>query len=185
MSGDLIIDGAIYAIDCVTRFLPSHPNDGITVDVEDYAILNNPALRIINKTRHKKRKLYAELCYRRNDGKMMHEALHRIVMGVTDPNVLVDHKDGNGLNCRRKNLRTATRADNARNTSVRSDSLTGVKGVSRLKSGKFIARIFFLRERMHLGTFDTVGEAAAAYRAAAKVVHGSFANDAETEEVKG
>lgn len=41
--------------------------------------------------------------------------LHRAVLGETNPRILVDHRDGDGLNCRRGNLRRSTKRVNARN----------------------------------------------------------------------
>jgi len=41
--------------------------------------------------------------------------LHRVILGITDPTILVDHRDGNPLNNVRSNLRLATRAQNGSN----------------------------------------------------------------------
>src|SRR5579859_2041169 len=42
------------------------------------------------------------------NGKDTNESLHRFILGVADQTTQVDHKDGNGLNNRRRNLRKAT-----------------------------------------------------------------------------
>jgi hypothetical protein len=56
--------------------------------------------------------------------------MHRLIMGVTDQKVLIDHVDRDGLNNRRSNLRIADRSLNAHNCKVREDSTTGIRGVS-------------------------------------------------------
>lgn len=43
------------------------------------------------------------------------EYLHRLILGVQDPSIKVDHENGNGLDCRKHNLRTATQSQNLHN----------------------------------------------------------------------
>src|ERR1700756_4859297 len=45
--------------------------------------------------------------------------LHRRIMGVTDTRIKVDHENRDTLNCRRKNLRVGTTANNAHNSKSR------------------------------------------------------------------
>lgn len=84
----------------------------------------------------------------------------------------VDHRDHDGLNCRRSNLRPLTGAktrtlQNA-NTRAHKDGRIGLKGVRALK-GKYQARITVRGKRRPLGCFRTAEEAARAYdRAAAR-----------------
>jgi len=49
---------------------------------------------------------------------------------------------------------------------VSKNSKTGVKGVSKLKNGRFRAYINLARKQRHLGTFDSLEEAAAARKEA-------------------
>ena len=92
------------------------------------------------------------------------------------PTTFIDHHDGNGLNNCWKNLRAASRAQNNRNSKVRSTSKIGIKGVQRHRSGKFTAKIQFNKEQHYLGLFDTAEEAGKAYEAAAKRFYGEFAH---------
>src|SRR5687767_569491 len=54
--------------------------------------------------------------------------LHRFIMPVEDT-VIIDHKDRNGLNNQRDNLRISSFADNARKVTARRNNTSGFKGV--------------------------------------------------------
>jgi hypothetical protein len=89
---------------------------------------------------------------------------------------LVDHKDGNGLNNARSNLRLATNAQNTINSRRSSRNKSGYKGVSWNKENhKWYAYIKINGRNKHLGTFDTPEDAYAVYCAAAIEHHGEFA----------
>lgn len=86
----------------------------------------------------------------------------------------VDHRDGDGLNNRRLNLRPATGAQNVANMKMHARNRSGAKGVWR-HGRKWRATIQRNGKNWHLGGFDTVEEASAAYQAAARELHGEFA----------
>lgn len=48
---------------------------------------------------------------------------------------------------------------NALTQNVSSNSKTGIKGVTKIKDGKYIAYIKFRGKRIHLGTYDDIDEA--------------------------
>jgi hypothetical protein len=96
--------------------------------------------------------------------------LHRLLMG--DPLLQVDHINGDGLDCRRANMRLATPAQNRQNT--RRKNCLGFTGIYAQRGGRFTARIHDGRRRISLGTFDTPHEAGAAYAAAAAERYGEF-----------
>lgn len=101
--------------------------------------------------------------------------MHRMVVGCNSK-ILIDHKDGNGMNNTRENLRVATSTQNNRNARLRKDSTTGFKGVHFKKaSRKFQAHIRVDGERIYLGCFLTPEEAHAAYCKAAQRHFGVFA----------
>lgn len=102
--------------------------------------------------------------------------MHRLI-NSTPAKQKTDHRDGNGLNNQRTNLRTATSAQNAWNVRPHKDGESRFKGVSRnSKKGKpWIAGIGVDGKRRHLGTFATEEDAAHAYAIAAKELYGEFA----------
>lgn len=101
--------------------------------------------------------------------------VHRLVTGARKGTV-VDHIDGNRLNCKRANLRIGTKAQNGFNRGKASHNTTGFKGVSLCKAtGRFRAEIRANRIRHKLGRFQQAEDAARAYDAAARRLHGAFA----------
>lgn len=110
----------------------------------------------------------------RRDGKQASLRMHRILLGAPE-NLQVDHKDGNGLNNRRSNLRLATDPENKHNARTRVDNTSGAKGVVRMKAtGRFCACIRVRGKKHHLGTFKDLASAAAAYARASVELHGEF-----------
>jgi hypothetical protein len=103
------------------------------------------------------------------------QLLHRFILGVTDPEIQVDHEDHNGLNCQRNNLRKCVRGENDGNRRKARGS-SQYKGVSWSKSkGKWRAYITIERT-VHLGYFTDEVQAALAYDAAARIRFGVFSN---------
>jgi hypothetical protein len=101
--------------------------------------------------------------------------LHRLIMGVTDPRVLVDHRDRNTLDCRRRNLRKSNHQTNAQNSKSRKGS-SKYKGVWWYPAyAKWVSQIRISGKRKHLGYFDNEVLAAKAYDTAARQYHGAFA----------
>lgn len=96
-------------------------------------------------------------------------AMHRLITEATK-GVMVDHKNGKGLDNRRANLRLAPGNGNYQNKTGWGAS--EFKGVARSKNGK---RWIAYCARQHLGTFDTATEAALAYDSAARKAFGDFA----------
>lgn len=108
----------------------------------------------------------------RVNGKLV--SLHRVIAGAA-PGDIVDHIDGNPLNCRRGNLRVCSVEESARNRGRKSTSKSPYKGVWQKPSGRWQAIIMVDRKFHCLGVHDTAELAAAAYDRAAIAMHGAFA----------
>jgi hypothetical protein len=92
--------------------------------------------------------------------------LHVFIMDADDE---IDHRDGDGLNCQKFNMRPATHSQNLCNRPTTSS--TGYRGVQQLPSGRFSARL----KQVYIGTFISAEEAARAVDAHAKESYGEFA----------
>lgn len=104
------------------------------------------------------------------------ELMHRIVVGAVDHSDLkVDHRDTNGLNNTRENLRVGTQSQNLGNQRQRLGTKSGFKGVCTAGDNKWRAEIGYKKKRIYLGSFSTKEEAAAAYNAKALELFGPFA----------
>ena len=120
---------------------------------------------------------YARTNVRRADGSKTAIKMHRLILGLTDPRVHVDHIDGNGLNNRRENLRTCNRSENMSNRRKHKNNTSGYKGVCwDNQHGRWRADIKLNGKRKHLGLFTNPEEAYQAYCAAAIKMHGEYAN---------
>lgn len=98
--------------------------------------------------------------------------MHRMILDArTDETI--DHRDANGLNNTRENLRHCTQSENIGNSRIGSRNSSGFKGVSMDKRrGTWRARI---ANRQVGGAFATAQEAARAYDTAAFEKWGNFA----------
>jgi hypothetical protein len=103
--------------------------------------------------------------------------MHREILGISDSKRKVDHRNGNGLDNQRENLRPCNTSQNTMNSSKRSDGLSSrYKGVCWHKRyRKFQADIKLSGKSKFLGMFIDELDAAFAYDAAAREHFGEFA----------
>lgn len=102
--------------------------------------------------------------------------MHRLIMGLRDSKILVDHTNHNGLDNRRVNLRIATRSGNAHNSRPTTGESSQYKGVSwHAKASKWVAYAASGYENHYLGIFKDEVDAAMEYDRVAVKLHGEFA----------
>ncbi len=109
------------------------------------------------------------------DGKQLAAIrMHRQIVGAK-VGEQVDHRDGNGLDNRRENLRFCDSVSNARNRRLESK---GVRRRGDRPRGKRLwnARITVDRKTRSLSWFETQEQARAAYDAAERELFGEFAS---------
>lgn len=58
---------------------------------------------------------YAKCAYKKPNGKKTTMKMHRLILGLTDTSQHVDHKNHNGVDNRRDNIRVCSIAENNRN----------------------------------------------------------------------
>lgn len=105
----------------------------------------------------------------RVDGKSKQQYLHRAIMGPTQKGHEVIFLNHDRLDCRRDNLRIATVAEARRHHRVRSDSKSGVKGVTHNPDyDTWTATVCRHGHSYRVGTYRSKEAAAAAYEEAIK-----------------
>ena len=109
--------------------------------------------------------------------------LHRLVserIGLS-MNGVIDHINGDALDCRRENLQACTHQQNIMKQRHQVRASSPYKGVMQFRD-KWRARITIDGKTLHIGLFKTAVDAAKAYNAKAKELFGDFANLNEVEE---
>lgn len=140
------------------------------VDDEDYRYLSE-----YNWHTHKDRDRFYARTTIVDNGHPKKVMMHRYIMRVSGGMVL-DHKDGNGLNNQKSNLRICTRAENGRNQKIKDGLSSQFKGVHFHKdTGKWMSRVTVSKKLIYLGLFVSETDAAVAYDNKAKELHGEFA----------
>jgi hypothetical protein len=119
-----------------------------------------------------------------------HFSLHRVIMNETNKSVIIDHKNQNGLDNQKINLRRCTKSENNKNKRSKKNSTSKYLGVCKasVRNRKGVISLYYFRSRIKMNNgklkclgfypFTKEGEilAAKAYNEAAKEIHGEFAN---------
>lgn len=161
-----------------------HREGTVLVDDSDYEELDKYNWRL----KRERNILYARRTTtkeERESGYPQAVVMHRQIMGiVTDRSIQIDHRDSNGLNNQRSNLRIATKQQNTANMSKYSGRYSSTyKGVFKAH-GQYIAQIGFNNKIIRLGYFTNEVDAAIAYNSKAIELFGEYAslNEINQEE---
>ena len=116
---------------------------------------------------------YATTHARHSDNRRYVLLMHRLILpGVAR----IDHRNGNGLDNRRENLRPCTVRQNTRNQRPHTNSSSRFLGVCwHKRDGVWQAAIKPDGKNIHLGSFRSETDAARAYDVAASRYYGEFA----------
>lgn len=123
-----------------------------------------------------------EICWSvDNDGRVSGKSqglavrMHKVVTGTTFE--IIDHANNKPWDNRKFNLRISNKQTNGINRGCNKNNKLGVKGVNKIKNGKYVARIMINGKTVHLGCYNTIEEAKSARVNAEKKYFGEFAYD--------
>ena len=120
------------------------------------------------------RVIYAVATTRKPDGSRTSVLMHSLLMSGCEH---VDHKDFNGLNNRRSNLRHLDASDSTVHTRKKRGTASKFRGVRPDKRRNlWYASIRYRQEEYWLGSFVDESDAARAYDKVARSLHGKLAN---------
>lgn len=102
--------------------------------------------------------------------------LHRWLLGITDPTVIVDHINRVRMDCRLENLRTASFQQNSCNHKIFCTNQTGYAGVYYSNcSRRYEAKVGYKGKRIFLGaSTDNPRHLAQFYNIAAQYLYGAY-----------
>lgn len=145
--------------------------------------------KVVRRSAHGRTKVGSVAGFVRSDGYVfigidgrahMAQRLAWLYMTGEWPAGPLDHVSRNRADNRWINIRPATRSENNRNKSLRSDNVSGTTGVSwDSRRGKWSARIRVGGKYLMLGRFDTLPDAVTARLEAERLHYGEFAPQAE------
>lgn len=130
-------------------------NQFALVDDEDYEFLNQWKWHA-----HKPGKTFYALRSIQQNGKRTTIRMHRVIAERMGIKGMADHKNRNGLDNQRNNLRSATHKQNCENKSLSKRNTSGHMGVTWDKYDlKWSADIGHNGQVFHLGLFDKIEDA--------------------------
>lgn len=181
------------------KFLDSNPRTNN--DLNDYRIIGNDVFfnlynqknekvgefiidkEDIEKVKYKKWRYSHRHVVTGLPAKGTQQDLSHVILGFNpkeNPNLVVDHINGDANDNRKSNLRVCTQSKNVCNKSFMSNNTSGFIGVSyRKKKDRYDPEIRFNETRCHLGYTKTLEEAVYKRYIAEQLLFGKYANESE------
>jgi hypothetical protein len=154
------------------KLIPLTKGYSAMVDDEDYERLIQYKWHVAVHQAYSHLKVYAKRGIKK-DGKWTSIGMHRVILGCEGS---IDHKDDNGLNNQRANLRPASRSQQMANSRKRPGAYSPYRGVSWNKhNGYWQAAIRKGDVLYNLGSYRDDFDAALAYNLKADELFGEFA----------
>lgn len=134
------------------------------IDKEDFDLINSFSERWVVHREVKTKACYCKIRQSRPGRKEQTMRMSRVILGVSNPELVVDHINHNTLDNTRTNLRSVTRRQNSHNQiKPHVNNKSGFIGVSRHQNA-FIAQVNEGKRKIYLGSFSTPEEAAQRYQ---------------------
>ena len=126
----------------------------VVIDASDLPVAGQYRWCVCDRNGHK-----TVMCSRYVNKRQRTLILPRVLLGIENPSILIDHIDRDGLNNRRSNLRLADSSINGQNRNPRARNSSGYRGVSADGHGFWVARVMIAKQVHRLGRFRDKEEA--------------------------
>jgi len=150
----------------------------VLIDDEDYEKVKDRKWRLLKNSEkciYFVNQRYDAENYRKTGSHSCSFYLHREIIGaVKGDGKIVDHINGDTLDCRKSNLRFVTFAQNLQNSKKHTNNKCGYKGVAKTSKNRWRAAININNKRIWLGSFESPELAHKAYCEASKKYHGEY-----------
>lgn len=86
--------------------------------------------------------------------------LHRLILNITDENIIIDHINRNRSDNRKQNLRIVNECDNRKNHNMYSNNTSGFNGIWwNKRNNNWCVEIRYDKTKVHLGSFTSIDNA--------------------------
>jgi hypothetical protein len=99
--------------------------------------------------------------------------MHRVIMGIEDPKIFINHWNSTLNNCR-ENLSICNNMENTQYHKLRKDNSTGCTGVYEI-NGRYLVKVHSNKKAYYCGRFQSKEEAISIANNKRKELHGIYA----------
>lgn len=153
----------------MNKILLSDKKNYCLLDDEDWFLCSKYSWSITNQG-------YVRTLLKTVNRKRYYVNMHRFILNLIDPKIIVDHINMDKTDNRKSNLRICKHQQNQFNRPYQINNKWNYKGVSFCKrKNRFRALIKLNGKQIYIGVYKTPIEAALAYNAKAKELFGEYA----------